>query len=148
MKLRNVGTTVSIVAAVTTLGYFLGFAWMPEGNASPRVLHGLGCAVNDTNVSVEAPASTQAGAATTGAWGLLAYDAALVLQTDLGGYGAERYVKAQLPWAVRMRLTWDSESDLLAAYGTREDVCMLARVVEQRRVALSQASEAHSSPHR
>lgn len=131
--------------ALTVGGYFLGFAWDPSGDAPQAVLQGPGCTVSDGNVSVDAPAPTSALDGAPGSWSLLAYDAAVVLHTDLGGYGAERFVKAQLPWAVRMRLVWDSESDLLAAYGTKDDICMLARVVEQRRESLAQESTAGSS---
>ncbi len=131
--------------ALTVGGYLLGFAWDPAGDAPRAVLDGAGCSVADGNVTVDAPSSTAALDGQDGSWSLLAYDAAVVLHTGLGGYGAERYVKSQLPWTVRMRLVWDSESDLLAAYGTQQDICMLARVVEQRRESLARESTARSS---
>lgn len=131
------------VTALLSLGvYFLGFAWKPSGNASSEVLHSGGCSVYDDRVSVDRPPAVE------DQWSLYAYDAALTLKTGLGGYGAERYVKAQLPWSVRMRLVWDSDTDVLAAYGKQDDICMLARVVEGRRQALTAASEALPSSGR
>ncbi len=126
----------AFLVAVVAVVYALGFAWQPTGNAPRSVLDGAGCAVSDTNVSVDGPQEVVSDEP-DGAWSLLAFDADQVLHTSLGGYGAERYVKAQLPWGVRMRLMWDSESGLLAAYGARDDICMLARVVEQRRTSLA-----------
>ena len=132
------GTAAATV--LLSLGvYFLGFAWKPGGNAPATVLHGVGCGVSDDSVAIDAAEPS---------WSLYTYDAAVTLQTGLGGFGAERYVKAQLPWSVRMRLVWDSDTDLLAAYGSRDDICMLARVVEQRRAALTGASEALRSSDR
>ncbi len=144
MKARLLGGTALGAVALTIGAYFLGFAWDPSGDAPRAVLDGRGCSVSDGNVTVDAPAPTSALGDEAGSWSLLAYDAAVVLRTGLGGYGAERYVKAQLPWTVRMRLVWDSESDLLAAYGTQEDICMVARVVEERRLLLAQESTAHA----
>lgn len=136
----------AVVAGVTALlslaVYFLGFAWTPSGNASSEVLHSGGCSVYDDRVSVDRPPAVE------DPWSLYAYDAAMTLQTGLGAYGAERYLKTQLPWSVRMRLVWDSDTDVLAAYGKQDDICMLARVVERRRQALTAASAALRSSGR
>ena len=134
---------LAALAGLLSLGvYFLGFAWVPGGNAPSQVLHSGGCTVYDDSVSVDAPPVAKDD------WSLYAYDAPMTLKTGLGAYGAERYLKTQLPWSVRMRLVWDSDTDVLAAYGSQDDICMLARVVEQRRQALTAASEALRSSDR
>lgn len=136
-------TALAGVAALLSLGvYFLGFAWVPGGNAPSQVLHSGGCEVYDDSVSVDRPP------AAADQWSLYAYDAPVVLKTGLGAYGAERYLKTQLPWSVRMRLVWDSDTDVLAAYGKPDDICMLARVVEQRRQVVTAGSAALRSSDR
>ena len=139
---RLTTATAGVAALLGLAVYFLGFAWKPGGNAPSQVLHSGGCSVYDDSVSVDRPP------AVGDEWSLYAYDAPVTLQTGLGAYGAERYLKTQLPWSVRMRLVWDSDTDVLAAYGTQDDICMLARVVEQRRQALTAASEALRSSDR
>jgi hypothetical protein len=120
------------------MGYVMGFAWTPGGNAPSRVLDGNGCPVSEPggDVSVEGPhdrpAEDNQDYKPGHQWSLLAHDPEKVLRVGFGGHGAEHLVKAQLPWKVRWRMEWDSESGLFAVYGSHADVCMVARVVAHR----------------
>lgn len=112
--------------------YVMGIAWTPGGNAPRGVLHGKDCPIASARTTIEGPQDRPAEDADNYEpgrdWSLLDDDPDSLARA-FSGYGAERYLKAQLPWRVRFRMEWDSEGSLVAAYGSRADICMLARVV-------------------
>ena len=110
----------------------LGIAWTPGGNAPGRVIHGTACPEGGPYVSVLGPDLSDEQDPTTN-WSLVDGDPDSLPWGGFGGYGAEAYVKAQLPWRVRFRINWDSEGGALVAVGSRYDVCMVARVVDHIR---------------
>jgi hypothetical protein len=128
------------LALALAVFYVVGIAWTPGGNAPSSVLHGSGCPVVGAHVSVEGPDDRPDEDADDYApgheWAFLDGDPDSLPGARVGGgWGAERHAKAQLPWRVRFRMEWDSEGSLLAAYGSHDDICMLARVIAHERGA-------------
>jgi hypothetical protein len=125
---------VVLALAVT---YLLGIAWWPGGLASGRVLHGSGCPSRG-ETTVEGPLDRPAEDADSFPpgrdWSVIDRDPDTLPGSWLAGaYGAERWLKARLPWRVRFKVEWDSEGSLLAVYGGHDDICMIARVVATAR---------------
>ena len=124
-----IGVVGLVIAAL------LGVARGPWGGAPSAVLAGTACPYNGDDVIVEGPGDRpleEADMYPSGRdWSLRGYE----LEHELGvtdTWSAERKIKASLPWRVRFGVEWDSEGGLLAAYGDRDQVCMIARVVEWR----------------
>jgi hypothetical protein len=124
-----------VVAVVMYLG---GIAWWPGGIAPRSVLHGTGCPVASQYTTVEGPQDRPAEDAEDYPPGR---DSSL-LDDDpdtlpggwlASGYGAERWLKARLPWRVRFGVEWDSDGSLLAVYGNHDQICMIARLVAHAR---------------
>lgn len=130
-----VGAALLIGVCVLAAGFLLGVAAAPSGSAPRAVLTGTGCPQDGEDVLVEGPgdrAAEDADVYPPGRdWSLLGYE----IEDELGvtfTWSAERKIKASLPWHVRFGVEWDSEGGLLAAYGNREQICMIARVVQWR----------------
>lgn len=122
--------------AVVAGAHVLGLAWTPWGSAPSEVLSGPGCPQDGQDVVVEGPRDRPVEDAAMYPpgrdWSLLGYE----LEDELGTtytWSAEREIKAALPWGVRVGVEWDSEGGLLAVYGNREQICMIARVVQWQR---------------
>jgi hypothetical protein len=100
------------------------------------VLHGSGCPA-DNDLIVEGPGDRSAADNVDYPkghdWDLRVYEPGAVMHRSFGGQRAERFVKSQLPWSVRFRMDYDSESGMMALYGTHADVCMASRVVAHYR---------------
>ena len=130
-----VGAALLIGVCVLATGFLLGVAAAPSGSAPRAVLTGTGCPQDGEHVLVEGPGDRPAEDADVYPpgrdWSLLGYE----IEDELGvtyTWSAERKIKASLPWRVRFGVEWDSEGGLLAAYGNREQICMVARVVQWR----------------
>lgn len=129
------GAALLIGVLVLAPGFVLGVAPVPWGSAPRAVLTGDGCPQDGEDVFVEGPGDRAAEDAESYPpgrdWSLLGYD----IEDELGvtfTWSAERKIQASLPWRVRFGVEWDSEGGLLAAYGNREQICMIARVVQWR----------------
>lgn len=130
------GAVLLIGMAVLASAFVLGLARSPWGGAPSRVLSGTACPQDGEDVIVEGPRDRSVEEAAMYPpgrdWSLLGYE----LEDELGvtyTWSAERKIRASLPWRVRFGVEWDSEGGLLAAYGNREQICMMARVVQWRR---------------
>jgi hypothetical protein len=134
--LWTIAASLVVLLVAWSSFHLLGIAWRPSGNAPSSVLQANNCP-DDGDLIVEGPQdrSAEANADYDRAhqWALRMYEPDKVMHLGNGGYGDERFVRSQLPWRVRFRLSYDSESGMMALYGTRADICMAARVIANRR---------------
>ena len=129
---------VPVLCLLAVVMYVMGIAWWPGGTAPGSVLHGSGCPVASQYTTLEGPEDRPAEDAEDYPpgrdWSLLDDDPDSLPGSWLGsGFGAERWLKARLPWRVRFGVEWDSEGSLLAVYGNHDDICMIARAVADAR---------------
>jgi hypothetical protein len=134
---RRLALAAGAAALVLLVLYVMGVAVWPGGTDAGGAAQAGECPASE-HVSIEGPEDRpqeDAGNYAPGRdWSLLDDYPELLPGSWLGGgFGAERYLKARLPWRVRFRMEWDSEGSLLAAYGSHDDICSLARVVERKR---------------
>ncbi len=122
-------------AVVVAGGYVLGLGWAPWGGAPTAVRSGTSCPHDGSSVIVEGPGDRPARDADMYPpgrdWSFRGYELEPKLNATYT-WSAERKIRASLPWRVRFGVEWDSEGGLVAAYGNREQICTIARVVQWR----------------